>query len=375
VAFVDNVRPEISEIDSRSEARLLIAQVRGALGAGGPTPAIKAQIERAAELARASGDVRTELRARQAVAVMRSESGLDDPTEWRLLAEDAVRAGDWAMAVAAMRSYAMSLMDDEAVRSFEPLERTREAAAAHGLTEDVGWTDYLEAEAAFVTGDWERALAAGTRAMDLGEQNAYRRLVVRTIHVLVPIAAVRGNRQVLERAARWYESLALAKFPDSPYARIVRPAQDLELAAYGLAAPYVPEVDARLVSFEGEPGMPSFAAAIDRVFRAWLEAGEVDGSERALAVMTAAVPGFTNPTALALGTYQLMRGRLAHAREELPAARSAALEALRLFRVSDAPWWIAKAIRLLERADAADEKLVAEVERIERHLGAIAPTA
>jgi hypothetical protein len=48
--------------------------------------------------------------------------------------------------------------------------------------------------------------------------------------------------------------------------------------------------------------------------------------------------------------------------------------ALDRFRVSDAPWWKAKAIRLLDRCGAADEQLVAEVERIEHNLGAIAPT-
>lgn len=369
------VMSEIGPDDASSQAQLLISHAMGVLGAGGPKSEVEAEMERAVELARTAGDQRTELRARHGLAVVHSESGRDDPAEWEALAEASFSAGDWPAAVAAITNSAMSKLDDNTAEAFPLVDRAREIAAGRGFTEDVAWVNYLESEAGFISGDWDRAVAAGTRAMDMGEANAYRRVTVRAIHVMVPIAAVRGNRSVLERVARWYSSLPLAHFPDSAYARIVRPAQDLELAAVGLIPSFVPEVEPRIPSFEDEPGGPSWSAALDRVFRSWIEAREIDGAEEALNTMAAAMPGFTRPTSFALGTYELLRTRLTLARRENDVAVEAGRAALERFRTSNAPWWIAKAIRLLERAGAADQGLVTEVEQIEARLGAVSPTA
>jgi hypothetical protein len=155
----------------------------------------------------------------------------------------------------------------------------------------------------------------------------------------------------------------------------MRAAQDLELAAHGLWPAYVPEVEPRLISFSDDPSGPSWSAALDRVFRRWLEAGEVEGAGRALAGLTDAMPGHADVTSLGRGTYDLLRGRLFLARGENESAAQAANAALDAFRVSAAPWWMAKAMRLLERAGAADYGLLAEVVEIERALGAVGPTA
>jgi len=90
--------------------------------------------------------------------------------------------------------------------------------------------------------------------------------------------------------------------------------------------------------------------------------------------MAAFIGHATSVTSLGMGTYNLMRARVASARGELEATLTAATEALARFRVSNAPWWKAKAIRVIERAGATDSALVAEVEQIERALGAIRPT-
>ena len=373
--LAQQVMSEVDPEDASSQARLLIAHAMGVLGAGGSTADVEAEMERAVELARAAGDQRTELRARHGLAVVHSESGRDDPAEWQALAEASFSAGDWPAAVAATRLSAMSKLDDEAAEAFALVDRAREIATGRGFTEDLGWLNYLESEAAFITGDWDRAVAAGTRAMDMGEANAYRRLTVRTIHVMVPIAAARGNREMLERVARWYASLQPSQFPDSAYARIVRPAQDLELAAVGLIPSFVPEVEPRIQSFADEPGGPSWSAALDRVFRSWIETGEIDGAGKALDTMTAAVPGFTDPTSFALGTYELLRARIALARDDIGLADEAGRAAIARFRTSNALWWIAKSIRLLERAGSSDQQLVAEAEAIETRLGAVGPTA
>jgi hypothetical protein len=81
-----------------------------------------------------------------------------------------------------------------------------------------------------------------------------------------------------------------------------------------------------------------------------------------------------NVSALGRGTYRVMRGRVALASGDQSGAVTQATAALEHFRTSDAPWWKAKAIRLLERAGAADSPLIAEVEQIERALGVVGPT-
>jgi hypothetical protein len=316
-----------------------------------------------------------ELQALNSLALARAEGGRDDPQAWQDVAQAARRLGDWSTVVSATTNRIWALIDDHAAQAYAPIEEARQTALAHGLTEDAGWTFYQEAEAAFVHGDWDRAMEAGLRAVDMGEANAYLRLTVRTLHVLIPIASVRGERSVLERAASWYRSLeGKFEFPDSPYARIIREAQNLELAAHGLWQAEVPEVEPRIASFEGASG-PSWSAALDRVLRAWVEAGQLDGAERALERLAATLASAAQTTSLELGTHDLMRARLTLAKGEMARAAELATAALARFRSSEAPWWIAKALRLLERAGGADERLVAEAQRIEAALKATAPTA
>ena len=369
-------RSELADADDLSRARLLVAEAHGAIGARGPTAAQEQQIVTALDVARNASDLRTELDALSALTMLRAESGQHDPETWRALGQAARGLGNWSRVVAAAMNEISEQIDDHAAATFERIDAARQVALAHGLTESVGLIDYSESEAAFICGDWERALAAGRRAIDAGEANAYRRLTVRAIHVVVPIAAVRGDRPVLQRATAFYRSLeGKFEFPDSPYSRIVRPAQDLELARAGLMAAPAIDVEGRIAGFSEEPGGGSWSAAVDRIFRHWLEVGDVDGAARALAALTEALPRYRSLSSLGRGTYELMRGRLALARGETDPAVEAASAALDGFRVSDAPWWMAKAIRLLERAGAADYGLLAEVFEIERALGAAAPTA
>jgi hypothetical protein len=82
----------------------------------------------------------------------------------------------------------------------------------------------------------------------------------------------------------------------------------------------------------------------------------------------------TRVSELGHGTYRLLRGRIALGNGHKSEAAKHAGAALDHFRLSDAPWWKAKAIRLLERAGAADHPLITEVEQIERALGTAGPT-
>jgi class 3 adenylate cyclase len=367
---------QLASNDPGSLAKLLIARALGAMGSRGGSAEIEAELQQATELAAQSSDRRTQLHSQSALAAMRAESGRPELADWAALERSALDQGAWKEAISAAVNAAAMQIDDHAREVIPAIQRAREIATAHGYLEDVAWTAYIESEAWFVAGEWDQAIAAGVQAMDVGEANAYRRLTVRTVHVMVPIAAVRGDRALIERAQRFYESLeGRFEFPDSPYSRIVRAAQDLEIAAAGLIEPFVPEVEPRIVAFEDEPGGGSWSAALDRVFRSWLEAGELDGAERALAAATAALPRFQNVSRLGHGSYELLRARLSAAQGDDGAAAITGRAALEHFRAAGAPWWVAKAIRLLERANSADYALVGEAFEIERHLGAIAPIA
>ena len=372
--LADAVIDELGEPDPASMARLLLARAMGAQGATGASAETEPQMRRALELARAAGDSRLELLAFSSLAVVLSESGRAGPELWIEVQAMAEAQGDWERATAAVSNVGMTLLDDHAASVFEHSGKARDIAVAHGRREDAGWSDYLDSEAAFVSGDWDLAMEVGGRAVEVGIANAYRRLTVRTWHVLVPIALVRGDRALIQRAADWYDALT-GQFPDSPYARVMRPAQDLAFAEAGIKPAPTLEVEPRIVSYEDEPTGPSWTSAADMVFRNWLANGEVDGAARIFAAMTAAQPRYPNVSSLGRGTYELLRGRLALAQGDESQAREAAAAALGHFRVSNAPWWMAKAMRLGQRAGVADDALAAEVDEIERALGAVAPTA
>ena len=373
--LAQSVLDEIGQEDKASVVRLLVAGARAALGVSGPTSEIEHSFERAAQLAHEVADPRLELIADAGLSELRTESGHGTSAEWQAVADKAMAVGNWAEAVSAAKVSIAYLLDDRAAEAFAPLEHGRDAAISHGFTEQAGWFDYLAAEAAFVSGDWDRAREAGGRAIALAEANAYLRLAVRTWHVLIPIAGVQGDRATLEHASRWYKSLdGKFEFPDSPYSRVIRTAQDVEMAASGLWPAYVPQVELLVASFGEDPTGPSWTAALDRVFRAWLEAGEVDGAAQALAALDDGVARLPDVSRLAFGTQQLLHGRLSLARGDRPAAAAEGQAALDHFRASNAPWWMAKAIRLVERAAAADSGLISEVVQIERRLGAVEPT-
>ena len=150
---------QLDEPDAASQARLLVARATSSLGASGPTPEAEADIERAVELAAQAGDPRVELAALSARTLLPLGKRSWHEHDWRRLEEMALRVGDWKEAVGAATNATMYLLDDQASEAFDPIETARQTALAHGLTEESGWLDYQEAEAAFATGDWESRAA------------------------------------------------------------------------------------------------------------------------------------------------------------------------------------------------------------------------
>jgi hypothetical protein len=66
------------------------------------------------------------------------------------------------------------------------------------------------------SGDWNAAVEAGIRGVELGEQNGYHRAVFRTWCVLVHIASAQEDLTLLHRAWRWWEPRR-ERIPRSPF--------------------------------------------------------------------------------------------------------------------------------------------------------------
>jgi tetratricopeptide (TPR) repeat protein len=303
-----------------------------------------ADIDRALDIARGAADRRLELELKDWRAGALGELDEYDVADWQDIERLAVELGDWQRAVKAMRMQAGQYLDDQPGLVWPLADRVEEIGRRRGLEEDLCWIDYLRTEAGFVAGEWDRAVAAGLRAFDLGERNGYDRAVVRTLHVLLPIASARGEREIVERAFAWHAPRR-HMFPDSPYARIMEAAIGLHCAAAGLQPPVVPEVAPRLIAFDAEPGGPSWVAALETVVEAWLAAGEVGGAHEAVSLIEHGAATHPTTSSLGRGVAAYLRSRVSGAQGDVAAEAAQARTALGHFRNGGAAWWIWKCLR------------------------------
>jgi class 3 adenylate cyclase/tetratricopeptide (TPR) repeat protein len=335
-------------------------------------PTIRPDLERSLELARSFGDEQLELEVSNLLGTIREEEGeltADEAMSHYVRMEElATTLGNWPRAVRAKRMQVAHLVEDQADRGLQLLEEVDQLAQAHGLTEEIAWTDYARAEAELVSGDWDQAWKRGLSALGLAESNAYHRVAVRSWFTLCPIAAAQGRTDVLDRAQRWlqeHESI----LPPSPYGRFMRTAMDLHCARFGIVPGFTPEADALLESFEEWGTLPSWYSAVEAVVGGLLRAGEVEGARKILDRM-ARWNDFPLTSELGRSIESLLRARLLHAERTQPdRVAERARRALKGFRSSKALWWIAKAIRLLDRIGKASSAESAEAARIEESLG------
>jgi hypothetical protein len=110
-------------------------------------------------------------------------------------------------------------------------------------------------------------------------------------------------------------------------------------------------------------GAPSWLASVETVVECWLAADELESVEAALARMRASLERLP-PTKLALSTEAFLRARLLAQRGSVTEAIAAAQSA----RDVRAPWWRAKAARLVGEL-TGDEQALREAEELERRLG------
>ena len=354
--------------DDAGTARLLLLRAFSVNAATDEADAPRVDSERALEIAQALGDRATELQAVEQLLMIRDDS---TPAEWQSLAELALAEGRFEVATRALRVQAGVLVDDHAASALQIVDEADRLAQARGLTEARAWCDYIRAEALFVNGDWDNAVIAGLRAVASGEEHGYHRAVVRTWHTILPIAAARGDTELLKRAHDWYAARAgeLARV-DSLYGRVMSSANHLRLAEAGFEPPFIPDVRPRLDAFGLAYAGPSWFAALETVVDAWLSADEFEAVREALTRLGSAQARVG--TRLGQGIVALLTARLLE-NDGAAAPDEVALQALAAFRDVSAPWWGLKSIRIIERAGAATNEHAAEANEIERLLGCARP--
>ncbi len=367
LALADATLREIGPGDDAPTGTLLLLRAVQTLHTTDQMEGPERDLLRALDISRAVGDRGLELDVAGWLANIRAERGEDAGPEWPRIYELSRQEGRWNKAVEALRMQAMGLTDDHASRTWEILDRGTELAEAHGLTERLAWLDYERAESGLVSGRWDGALESGLRGIELGERNGYHRPVVRNWFVLLPIAQARGMADLLQRGFQWFQE----RMPPATasWQLMMVAGAHLRFADGGLEPPFVPDPGPRLPAFSELQARPGWFATAERVATSWLEDGRLDAVRAALDAM-AATPRLPS---LGLGIERHLRSRLLAAEGHPPQSTAAAREALGAFRVSSAPWWMAKAIRHLERAGDASPEELTEAARIERELGLAGP--
>jgi hypothetical protein len=222
-------------------------------------------------------------------------------------------------------------------------------------------------------GDWKTAVEAGIRALDLADRNGYHRVQVRTWFALSPIAAASGLRELLQRAAVWFDEHQ-AIFPHSPFGNVMHGGLDDRLSRAGLIPAVDVDPEDLLPAWDESQGMPSWHAAVEAIMGGWLAAGREDAARRLLERIAS---WHDHPTteALGRGSEAIMRARLLVAGGDRVAALAAARQALDEFRRCRAPWWVVRSLRMLDSLGEASREEIEEAVRIERALGLPGPAS
>ena len=223
-----------------------------------------------------------------------------------------------------LRTRAMTMIETDG-DPYPLLDQAGEVASSHGLEEALGWASYARSEVSLGRGLWDLAVDAGLQAIDLGERHGYDRIVVRTWHVLGPIAAAREDLELLRRCAAWYGP-AQAFLPDSPYGLLHAAGMHELFGRLGIEPRRDPDPALLMPSFDQDVGLLSGLEAVDGVLRRWIADGRLDTVDEAVRRIARAVDRLQNP--LGLAGLRLWEGRLALARGDSAGAADAARASL-----------------------------------------------
>jgi len=240
----------------------------------------------AALAAAAAGDPVRELEVLEHRTAARDEVDAASASDWELLEQRALALGRWQQAVVAGRVRGVQMAETDPRAALPLLVAAAELASAHGLTEQGGWCDYSRCEVLWVLGDWDGALLAGLRAVELAERYAYERLAFRTWMILLQIAAASGDARAVKRYDRWWVGAA-DHFPPnpSPYGQLLHGAVAV-WRAQAMEEPVTSPPDA-LVEAVISISNPHFLGAALTLVRAWIDNGRSDLAASAAARLAA----------------------------------------------------------------------------------------
>jgi tetratricopeptide (TPR) repeat protein len=277
-----------------------------------------------------------------------------EPTDPSRLEAAARVLGRWRLVAGALRMRASALAQTRPRDALPVLDAAEEVCRSHGMSEQLGWTWYAQAEARFTLGDWDEAIRLGLDAIDLAERFAYVRVAFRTWMVLLPIAAARGDASLLPRFERWWTG-AVVHLPatPSPYAVVLQAARACWLpAARREEAPTIPgSVVAATERFDANPHSLDALATIGAAWLRWPEP-ELEAA-RTLRDHLRAEDDAAWP--LVGSTARLVAAWVAASVGDATAASELAEESSTLAASVDAPWW---RLRALEVIGAQDEVAV-----------------
>ncbi|MGZ6271207.1 MAG: adenylate/guanylate cyclase domain-containing protein [Candidatus Limnocylindrales bacterium] len=347
--------------------RLRLARAHGIEGVTNDYQATYLEADRILEAARATGDARLEFDARRTRLGLAMNVDRATPEEWVDLARDARYMGRWPEAVAALVNASALRGEGDTAAATSLLDEAEVLAEARGLSERLAWISFARSEAALAGGAWDAAVAAALKAIGIAERFGYDRAAVRTWFVLTPMAEARRDRGILEHAAAWFERHA-ASFPHSPYGLVQHAAVELRLAAAGLGSAPTLDDEVLLEGLGLDDGSADWLAAVERIVAGALEAGGPELASVIVAQLPPIEPGEGRPLVRASGA--LIRAGVGAATAGAAAmALAQAREALREARAAKAPWWTARAIRLLAGLEAASAAELSEADATERRLG------
>jgi class 3 adenylate cyclase len=335
----------IGERDDLATARLLAAHGQCVLGGTDDAPAAEAELTRALALAERYGDARLGLTLLDQLARASPDVGAPAVARWEQIETLARSLRDWRTVAASVTNQAMVLLGDDLPAARARIDPAAEVCVAYGLTEEAAWVDYLRTEAGFLDGDWDGAVAAGRRAIEVAASRGFDRIQIRTWFTLAPIAAARSDGALFERLHAWTSQLG--PLPDSPYARVMLAGLRLYLADAGFGEPVAPDVAPLLPGFDIYPlSRGSWVAAVERLVAAWLAAGQ-RAEVREVIDRSAAARQPDHDRLLAPVAESLLRSRLKHAEGDVDMAQLLARSAADVAARNGLPWWRLQALHLL----------------------------
>ena len=351
--------------DDRAKLPLELLAIEAELALTNDAGSLSTRMADVRRRADATGDPDLALEANHTDVRVRTESGEATADEFLDLAARFEARHRWREATSAMVNAVKMVGSDEI---FEVnADRADALADAHGLTESSVWIAMLRALRGLQSGDWARATEHALAGIEIGEANGYHRAVVRSWFVLGPIAAARGDRPTLERAASWFAARdGQNTFPDSPYGRLMHEGIAIDLASVGLRDRPRPAIERFDAAFALPYDSSDWLAAIERVIGAMLDAGLIDDARAAVELVPAAVAG-RDP--LAAVSDALTRAWVAEASGDGDAAIALARAGLEADAAATAPWWTYRLLRVLDRGGAATSAEVERAREVAERLG------